>query len=81
MGIRVLKPTTAGQRNMSRLTYEEITTSTPEKSLLAPLKKTGGRNNTGRITSRFRGGGHKRHYRLIDFKRNKESVPDRKSVV
>ncbi|MGE3726594.1 MAG: 50S ribosomal protein L2 [Candidatus Sericytochromatia bacterium] len=81
MGIRVLKPTTAGQRNMSRLTYEEITTSTPEKSLLAPLKKTGGRNNTGRITSRFRGGGHKRHYRLIDFKRNKESVPAKVATI
>ena len=81
MGIRVLKPTTAGQRNMSRLTYEEITTSTPEKSLLVPLKKTGGRNNTGRITSRFRGGGHKRHYRLIDFKRNKDNIPAKVATI
>lgn len=75
MGIKNLKPTTPGTRGMSRLTNDEITTSTPEKSLLVPLKKKGGRNNTGRITARHRGGGHKRHYRLIDFKRNKDNVP------
>lgn len=75
MGIRVLKPTTPGQRGMSRLTFEEITHTTPEKSLLVALKKTAGRNNKGRITCRHRGGGHKRYYRIIDFKRNKDGVP------
>lgn len=75
MGIKKLKPTTPGLRGMSRLTNEEITTDKPEKSLLVPLKKTGGRNNSGRITARHRGGGHKRHYRLIDFKRNKDDIP------
>lgn len=75
MGIKKLKPTSPGLRGMSRLTNEEITTNRPEKSLLVPLKKTGGRNNSGRITARHRGGGHKRHYRLIDFKRNKDNIP------
>jgi large subunit ribosomal protein L2 len=71
MPLRKLKPITPGTRFYSISTFEEITKSTPEKSLLAPLKKSGGRNNTGRITSRHRGGGHKRRYRIIDFKRNK----------
>lgn len=71
MALRKLKPITPGTRFYSISTFEEITKSTPEKSLLAPLKKSGGRNNTGRITSRHRGGGHKRRYRIIDFKRNK----------
>jgi large subunit ribosomal protein L2 len=62
---------------MSRLTKEEVTHNQPEKSLLVPLKKTGGRNNSGRVTARHRGGGHKRFYRLIDFKRNKDSIPAR----
>lgn len=75
MGIKKLKPTTNGLRGMSRLTNEEITTDKPEKSLLAPLKKKGGRNNSGKITARHRGGGHKRHYRIIDFKRNKDNIP------
>ncbi|MEO5931771.1 MAG: 50S ribosomal protein L2 [Candidatus Kapaibacterium sp.] len=74
MGIRTSKPFTAARRYYSTSTFEEITTSTPEKSLLAPLKKSGGRNNTGRITSRHRGGGHKRQYRIIDFKRNKLGI-------
>ena len=74
MGIKKYKPTTNGRRNMTTLTYDEITTSSPEKSLLQPLKKKGGRNNTGRITVRHRGGGHKRKYRLIDFKRNKDNI-------
>lgn len=72
MGIKRLKPTTPGQRFRVANTYEELTTATPEKSLLAPLKKTGGRNNQGKMTMRYIGGGHKRRYRLIDFKRNKE---------
>ncbi|MDQ3022010.1 MAG: 50S ribosomal protein L2 [Bacteroidota bacterium] len=70
MALRKLKPTTPATRYYSISSFEEITKSTPEKSLLAPLKKSGGRNNLGRITTRFRGGGHKRRYRIIDFKRN-----------
>jgi large subunit ribosomal protein L2 len=71
MGIRKLKPNTPGTRWMSVPTFEEITKSKPEKSLIEPLRKTGGRNTNGHITSRHRGGGHKRFYRIIDFKRNK----------
>lgn len=74
MGIRKYKPTTNARRNMTVLTNEEITTTTPEKSLLAPLKKSGGRNNAGRITVRHIGGGEKRKYRIIDFKRNKDNI-------
>jgi large subunit ribosomal protein L2 len=69
MGIRKYKPTTNGRRNMSVNTYDEVTKSTPEKSLLAPKKKRSGRNNQGKITVRHRGGGHKQKYRVIDFKR------------
>lgn len=69
------KPTSPGRRFQTSPGFEEITTSRPEKSLLKPLKKTGGRNNLGRITTRHRGGGHKRKYRLIDFKRDKLEVP------
>jgi len=72
--IKKYKPTSPGRRGMSVSTFEEITRSTPEKSLLQPLKKHAGRNNQGRITTRHRGGGHKRMYRLIDFKRNKIGV-------
>lgn len=75
MPIKKYKPTTPGRRGMSTLTNEEITKSTPEKSLLAPLKSKGGRNNLGRITTRHQGGGHKRAYRIIDFKRNKDGIP------
>jgi large subunit ribosomal protein L2 len=75
MGIRKLKPTSPGTRFKSNFTFEEITKSTPEKSLTVALKKSGGRNNHGRITARHRGGGHKRKYRVIDFKRNKHGVP------
>ena len=74
MGIRVYKPTTNGRRNMTSLDFAEITTNTPEKTLLVSLKNKAGRNNNGRITVRHQGGGHKRHYRLIDFKRNKDGV-------
>ena len=75
MGIKTYKPTSPGRRHGSVLDFSELTKKKPEKRLLAPLKKTGGRNNTGRITSRRRGGGHKRMYRIIDFKRQKDGVP------
>ncbi len=74
MPIKVYKRTSPGRRNSSVIKSDEITVSKPEKSLLRPLKKTGGRNHHGKITSRHRGGGHKRQYRLIDFKRNKDSM-------
>ncbi len=69
MALRKLKPVTPATRYYSISSFDEITKTTPEKSLLAPIKKSGGRNNHGRVTSRFRGGGHKRRYRIIDFKR------------
>jgi large subunit ribosomal protein L2 len=75
MGIRVLKPITPGTRFYSVSTFEEITTDRPYEPLVVPLKRTGGRNNTGRITSRHRGGRHKRQYRIIDFKRDKRGIP------
>ena len=75
MAIKKYKPTTPGRRGMSTLVNEEITISTPERSLLAPLNSKGGRNNNGRITTRHQGGGHKRKYRIIDFKRNKDNIP------
>ena len=76
MGIRKYKPTTPGRRGSSVSDFTEITRSTPEKSLLVPKPKTGGRNNTGRITTRHIGGGHKQAYRLVDFKRyDKDGVP------
>src|SRR5438045_1220392 len=75
MPIRRYKPTSAGRRFMSVSTFEEITKTKPEKSLLEPVTKKGGRNNNGRITTRHQGGGHKRRYRLIDFKRRKDGVP------
>lgn len=74
MGIKKLKPVTPGTRFRTNFTFEEITKTTPEKSLLVPLSKSGGRNNLGRVTSRHRGGGHKRKYRIIDFKRDKHGV-------
>ena len=77
MAIRQLKPVTPAQRHRSIPGFDEITKSTPEKSLLAPIKKKGGRNNTGRIMVRHQGGGHKRRYRIIDFKRNKFGIPAR----
>ena len=76
MGIRKYKPTTPGRRGSSVADFVEITRSHPEKSLLRPLKKSGGRNSDGRVTSRHRGGGHKRRYRLIDFRRHdKDGIP------
>ena len=74
MSIRSYKPTTPSRRHMTNSTFSEITTNTPEKSLLVSLKKTGGRNNNGCITTRHIGGGHKRKYRIIDFKRNKDDI-------
>ena len=74
MSIRSYKPTTPSRRNMTNSTFEEITKNTPEKSLLSKLTKTGGRNNQGVITTRHIGGGHKRKYRQIDFKRNKDDL-------
>ena len=74
MAIKKYKPTSNGRRNMTSSDFAEITTSTPEKPLLAPLKNNAGRNNNGRITVRHQGGGHKRQYRLVDFKRNKDNV-------
>jgi large subunit ribosomal protein L2 len=75
MGIREFKPTSAGRRFMSGLTFEEITKKKPEKALLSPIKKTGGRNSSGKITTRHIGGGHKRRYRAVDFKRDKFEIP------
>ena len=75
MAIRNYKPTTPGRRKMSALVNEEITTSTPEKTLTVTMRKNGGRNNQGKITVRHQGGGVKRRYRIIDFKRNKLNVP------
>ena len=75
------KPTSAGRRFQTATDFAEITRSEPEKSLVRPLKKSGGRNNYGRITCRHRGGGHKRRYRLIDFKRNKLEVPAKVATI
>ncbi len=75
MSIKRYKPTSAGRRAMSVAGFEEVTKTTPEKALLEPIKKSGGRNNHGHMTIRHRGGGHKRMYRVIDFKRNKVGVP------
>ena len=75
MGVRQFKPTSAGTRFRSVSDFSEVTRSTPEPSLLEPLRKRGGRNNKGHLTSRHRGGGHKQRYRVIDFKRNKVGIP------
>ena len=75
MAIKSYKPTSAGRRHQTCSAFDEITTSKPEKSLLVSLKKTGGRNNNGRVTSRHIGGGHKQKYRIIDFARNKLNIP------
>lgn len=74
MGLKKLKPTTPATRFYTVLTFEEVTRTKPEKSLVAPLKNSGGRNNQGRITSRHRGGAHKKFYRIIDFKRDKVGI-------
>ena len=81
MPIKVYKPTTPGRRNMSVLIYEEITKEEPEKSLIEPLKKHAGRNNRGVITTRHRGGGNKRFYRIIDFRRDKWGIPAKVAAI
>ncbi|MBX5435855.1 MAG: 50S ribosomal protein L2 [Alicyclobacillaceae bacterium] len=81
MGIRKYRPTSPGRRFMSVSTFEEITTDKPEKSLLVPLRKRAGRNNQGRITVRHHGGGHKRMYRIIDFKRDKDGIPAKVATI
>lgn len=81
MGVRQLKPVTPGSRFASRPDFADLTTDKPEKSLTTALRKSGGRNNTGRITIRRRGGGHKRRYRLIDFKRNKFDIPGKVATI
>jgi large subunit ribosomal protein L2 len=75
MGLKKLKPITPGQRFRVVTDFDSVTTDRPEKSLLAPIKRSGGRNSEGKMTMRFMGGGHKRRYRVIDFKRNKDGVP------
>jgi large subunit ribosomal protein L2 len=81
LGIKKYRPTSPGRRFMSVSTFEEITTAEPEKSLLAPLKSRAGRNHQGKITVRHQGGGHKRQYRLIDFKRNKDGIPAKVATI
>ena len=82
MAIKKYKPTTPGRRGMTTLANEELTKGVkPERSLLASLDKTGGRNNLGRITTRHIGGGHKRQYRIIDFKRNKDDIPAKVATI
>jgi large subunit ribosomal protein L2 len=81
MPIRRYKPTSPGRRFMSVSTFEEITKTEPEKSLVTPLKKSGGRNHYGRITRRHQGGGHKRRYRIVDFKRTKDGIPAKVAAI
>ncbi|GAB3069569.1 50S ribosomal protein L2 [Virgibacillus ainsalahensis] len=81
MAIKKFKPTSNGRRNMSTADFSEITTDTPESSLLSPLHKRGGRNNQGKLTVRHHGGGHKRQYRIIDFKRDKDGIPGRVATI
>ena len=80
MALKKYKPITNGRRNMTSLDFAEITKSTPEKSLLQPLPKKAGRNNQGKLTVRHHGGGHKRQYRVIDFKRNKDGITLQKLI-
>ncbi|QDK92433.2 50S ribosomal protein L2 [Paenalkalicoccus suaedae] len=81
MAIKKYKPITNGRRGMTTLDFQDLTTDKPEKSLLAPLSKRGGRNNQGRLTVRHQGGGHKRQYRIIDFKRDKDGIPGRVATI
>src|ERR687894_2009743 len=81
MALKKYKPTSPGRRFMSVSTFEEVTKTRPEKSLTEPVSKKGGRNNNGRITTRHQGGGHKRRYRLVDFKRRKDGVPARVAAI
>ena len=77
MAIKIHKPTSPGKRHYVSLEQDVLTRKDPEKSLLAPLQKTGGRNNYGRVTARHNGGGHKRKYRIVDWKRDKNGIPAR----
>lgn len=81
MPIKIYRPTSAGRRNMSVSTFEEVTKSKPERNLLSPIRRKGGRNSGGRITMRHQGGGHKRRYRIIDFRRDKIDVPGKVSAI
>ena len=81
MALKKFNPTSAGRRFMTVLTFDEITKAEPEKSLTEPKKRTGGRNNRGRLTSWWRGGGHKKRYRLVDFLRDKPGVPAKVAAV
>ena len=81
MGVKKYKPTTPGQRGMTGYTFEEITKSTPESSLLLPLRKRGGRNLYGKITVRHQGGGNRRHIRIVDFKRDKRGIPAKVAAI
>ena len=81
MALKEFNPTSPGRRFMTTLTFEEVTKSTPEKSLTEPLKRTGGRDNRGRISVRFIGGGHKRRYRVVDFRRDKRDIPAKVAAV
>jgi large subunit ribosomal protein L2 len=81
MGLKTFRPTTPGQRYKTVSDFQEITTDKPEKSLLRPLKKSGGRDNQGHVSSWHRGGGHKRRYRLIDFRRDKRGIPARVATI
>jgi large subunit ribosomal protein L2 len=81
MGIRKFRPTTPSLRHTTLLNFDEITTNVPEKSLLAPIKSSGGRNSSGHLTMRYTGGGHKRRYRIIDFKRDKFDIPGKVTTV
>src|SRR3990172_3832547 len=81
MGVKKYKPTTPGQRGMTGYTFDEVTKSTPEPSLLLPLRKSGGRNVYGRVTVRHRGGGNRQHIRIVDFKRDKRGIPARVAAI
>lgn len=81
MPVKSFKPTSPGRRQMTVSTFEELTVNQPERSLVAPLSKKGGRNNQGKLTVRHQGGGHKRKYRMIDFKRNKDGIPGRVATI
>jgi len=81
MAIKKFKPTSAGRRHMTSITFGDVTKTTPERSLLEPLPKSGGRNNYGRITKRHTGGGHKRKYRIIDFRRDKRDIPAKVAAI
>src|SRR5262245_51519536 len=81
MGLKYYRPTSAGRRSASVSDFEEITTTTPEKSLLVKLRRKGGRNNTGRLTCRHKGGGHKPVYRIVDFRRDKDDIPARVATI